>query len=338
MPADLVAVLDRRGITTPFPIQAATLPDALAGHDIAGRAPDGFRQDAGLRPPARRSTFRPRARRRPGGLVLVPTRELAEQVRRELAPLAAATGRRVTAIYGGVGYGPQRTALDRGVDIVVACPGRLEDLVAQRAIDLSRRARSPSSTKPTAWPTWASCPRSSGCSTSPRPTARPCCSRPRSTVRSTCWCGGTSATRAATRCVADDGEPGEVRHLFWRTDTDGRVALTADRGRPPRLGHRVLPDQARRRPAGQAARSALACPPSPSTATAPSRSGSGRCTGSPSGSARALVATDVAARGIHVDAVGCVVHFDPPADHKDYVHRSGRTGRAGVDGTVVSLS
>ena len=113
VPADLVAVLDRRGITTPFPIQAATLPDTLAGRDISGRAPTGSGKTLAFGLPLVLNVTAARPGR-PTGLVLVPTRELAEQVRRELAPLASATGRRVMAIYGGVGYGPQRNALDRG--------------------------------------------------------------------------------------------------------------------------------------------------------------------------------------------------------------------------------
>ena len=136
VPADLVAVLERRGITTPFPIQAATLPDALAGRDISGRAPTGSGKTLAFGLPLALNVG-PSRPRQPRGLVLVPTRELAEQVRRELAPLCRPTGRRVMAVYGGVGYGPQRAELDRGVDILVACPGRLEDLIAQRVVDLS---------------------------------------------------------------------------------------------------------------------------------------------------------------------------------------------------------
>ncbi|HEX8803276.1 MAG TPA: DEAD/DEAH box helicase, partial [Acidimicrobiales bacterium] len=131
MPAPLCATLSRRGITDPFPIQAATLPDALAGRDIAGRAPTGSGKTLafGLVLAARAAKAgRPRPRR-PRALVLVPTRELAAQVRRELQALVPREAGPVVAVYGGVSYGPQRRALRSGASAVVACPGRLEDLV-----------------------------------------------------------------------------------------------------------------------------------------------------------------------------------------------------------------
>ena len=136
VPAPLAAVLTAAGIDAPFPIQAATLPDAFTGRDISGRAPTGSGKTLAFGLPLVVNVG-PSRPRQPRGLVLVPTRELAEQVRRELAPLCRAVGRRVMSVYGGVGYGPQRAELERGVDILVACPGRLEDLIAQRVVDLS---------------------------------------------------------------------------------------------------------------------------------------------------------------------------------------------------------
>ena len=132
---ELVARLHARGLTSPFPIQEATLPDALAGRDVCGRAPTGSGKTLafGLAVVSRTSGSKPG---RPGALILVPTRELAAQVQRELALLSGQGRGRVIAIYGGTGYGATRQALARGVDIVVACPGRLEDLVAQGAINL----------------------------------------------------------------------------------------------------------------------------------------------------------------------------------------------------------
>ena len=334
LPAELIAVLDRHGITTPFPIQTATLPDSLAGHDIAGRAPTGSGKTLafGLALAVNVPASRPK---RPGGLVLVPTRELAEQVRRELAPLAAATGRRVTAVYGGVDYGPQRTALDRGVDIVVACPGRLEDLVAQRAIDLSSVTIVvvDEADRMADMGFLPAVKRLLDLTASDRQTM----------LFSATLDGAVDALVRRYQheprrheIASDDGEPGEVRHLFWRTDTDGRVALTADliaRHRSSIVFCRTKHGADRLvKQLGQAGVPAVAIH---GNRTQPQRERALQRFSS--GSARALVATDVAARGIHVDAVGCVVHFDPPADDKDYVHRSGRTGRAGVDGTVVTL-
>src|SRR5690606_8607803 len=128
VPAPLCATLARRGITAPFPVQAATVPDVLAGRDVAGRAPTGSGKTLALAGQAA-GAGRP-VPRRPRALVLVPTRELAGQVRRELAALVDERRHgRVLAVHGGVGYGPQRARLARGVAAVVACPGRLEDLV-----------------------------------------------------------------------------------------------------------------------------------------------------------------------------------------------------------------
>ncbi|HWC68177.1 MAG TPA: DEAD/DEAH box helicase, partial [Acidimicrobiales bacterium] len=128
VPAPVVAALAARGITTPFPIQAATLPDSLAGRDVLGRGRTGSGKTVAFAVPvvaALAAHRRPRTMGRPRALVLVPTRELALQVAETIAPLAAALGQRTTTVFGGVGQRPQVTALARGVDIVVACPGRL---------------------------------------------------------------------------------------------------------------------------------------------------------------------------------------------------------------------
>ena len=139
VPAPLVDVLaDRTGSSSPFPVQAATLPDALAGRDILGRAQTGSGKTLGFSLPlVSRLADGSTAPRRPRGLVLVPTRELATQVHEVLRPLARAMGLWVTTIYGGVSYGPQVTALRRRTDIVVATPGRLADLIDQGECDLS---------------------------------------------------------------------------------------------------------------------------------------------------------------------------------------------------------
>src|ERR1700760_2225307 len=132
VPAALVDILQRQGITAPFPVQAATLPDALAGRDILGRARTGSGKTLGFSlPMVSRLTGRASQPRRPRGLVLVPTRELATQVTEVLRPLAQSMGLEVTTIYGGVSYGAQISALRRGSDIVVATPGRLADLIGQ---------------------------------------------------------------------------------------------------------------------------------------------------------------------------------------------------------------
>ena len=135
VPADLVDALARRGISTPFEVQAATIPDILNGRDVCGRAPTGSGKTLAFGIPliARIGQAAPK---KPKALILAPTRELAAQIQRELEPLARARGRSVYAVYGGVGYDPQRRALRKGVDVLVACPGRLFDLVEQNAVRL----------------------------------------------------------------------------------------------------------------------------------------------------------------------------------------------------------
>src|SRR6201986_4878621 len=138
VPASLVAVLDDDGITTPFPIQEATLPDALAGRDILGRAQTGSGKTLGFALPlvARLAGGRTAAGR-PRGLIIVPAGEPAAQVHGGLKPLAKAMRLWVTTIYGGVSQGPQVNALQRRTDIIVATPGRLADLIGQGYCDLS---------------------------------------------------------------------------------------------------------------------------------------------------------------------------------------------------------
>jgi superfamily II DNA/RNA helicase len=135
VPADLVAALTEHGITHPFPVQTATVPAALGGRDVCGRAPTGSGKTLAFGLPLVARTGRAQPKR-PRALVLAPTRELAAQIRRDLEPLAAARHLRLLTVYGGVGYEPQRSALRRGVDVLVACPGRLADLVQQRALRL----------------------------------------------------------------------------------------------------------------------------------------------------------------------------------------------------------
>ena len=136
VPDALVRVLDAQGITQPFPIQTATIPDGLARRDIQAQAPTGAGKTLAFGLPLVATVERAEPRK-PKALILVPTRELAEQIHRDLAPLAAAVGRRIAPVYGGVSFGPQLAALRKGVDIVVACPGRLTDLVNQGVADLS---------------------------------------------------------------------------------------------------------------------------------------------------------------------------------------------------------
>ena len=136
LPEPLVRALSQRNIESAFPVQEATIPDALAGRDVSGEAPTGSGKTLAFGLPLLSMVAQGR-RHQPRGLILAPTRELAEQIRHELAPFAHTMRRQLLAVYGGVGYGGQKTALRRGVDVLVATPGRLEDLIEQGSIDLS---------------------------------------------------------------------------------------------------------------------------------------------------------------------------------------------------------
>jgi superfamily II DNA/RNA helicase len=339
VPRELSAALEKRGIDRPFPIQAATLPDTLAGRDVCGMAPTGSGKTlafglAILSRLSARSGPRPK-RRHPSALVLVPTRELAGQIEDVIAPLAATIGARVTSIYGGVGYGPQRAALRNGVDVVIACPGRLTDLLAQGAVRLSH--------VDVVVVDEADRMADMGFLPAVRRLID-MTSDARQTLLFSATLDGPVDKLVrdyqhdpVLHEVASSAEDrGEVDHHFWRVEHADRMEVTADvvRAKGPalvfcrtkrgadrlsqRLGRSGLKSATIHGDRSQAQRE---------RALAAFRAGR----------LDVLVATDVAARGIHVDAVPLVVHFDPPTDHTDYVHRSGRTGRAGADGLVVSL-
>ncbi len=340
VPRALTAALEQQGILAAFPIEVAALPDCLAGRDVCGKAPTGAGKTlafglAILSRLAATPRGGRRGRRSPTALVLVPTRELAAQIEEVMAPLAATVGARVASIYGGVGYGKQVAALRGGVDVLVACPGRLTDLVDQGSADLShvdvvvideadRMA-----------------------DMGFLPAVRRLVDRT-SGSRQTLLFSATldGPVDALIRdyqhqpvrhdVVLSDADRGEVSHHFWRVEAHDRVAVTAQV--VSAVGPAVVFCRTKHgadRLADRLARSGLA-----SAAIHGNRSQSQRerALGAfRAGRLHALVATDIAARGIHVDAVPLVVHFDLPADATDYVHRSGRTGRAGADGTVVSL-
>ncbi|MHB1504086.1 MAG: DEAD/DEAH box helicase [Acidimicrobiales bacterium] len=334
VPADLFAVLSRRGITEPFAIQSATLPDALAGRDVCGQAPTGSGKTLafGLTIAARVAAARPR---HPRGLVLVPTRELAAQIERELAPLLQVRGRKTGSIYGGVGFDRQRRMLSRGVDVVVACPGRLADLIQQGDISLDSVdiAVVDEADRMADMGFLPEVKRLLD-QTSPE----------RQTLLFSATLDGdvdVLVRRYQNAPIVhsvepDDTSSGEVRHLFWRAERSERVRLTAELV----ASHSPTVVFCRTRRGADRLAKQLEGAGIEAVAIHGSRSQSQRdraLSQFATGKASALVATDVAARGIHVDDVSCVVHFDPPADSKDYVHRSGRTGRAGNPGTVVSL-
>ncbi len=334
LPEPLAQTLARRGFDEPFPIQASTIPDALAGRDVAGKAPTGSGKTLAFGLPLLARVDEGR-RRRPRALVLAPTRELAEQITQELDPLARAVHRQVFAIYGGVSYGPQRHALDRGVDVLVATPGRLEDLIDQGVVDLSDVA--------IAVVDEADRMADMGF----LPAVRRILDQTnddRQTLLFSATLDGDVAVlarryqRDPVRHDADplDSEADDAIHHFWLVEHSDRVDHTA--AVVNRAGRSIVFTRTRRR-ADRLAKQ-MTSRGVEAVALHGGRSQNQRTRAIQqfaSGRVKALVATDVAARGIHVDGVASVVHFDPPGDAKDYVHRSGRTARAGATGTVVTL-
>ncbi len=339
LPQPLLTALERRDIRTPFPIQARTLPDALAGRDLLGRAETGSGKTLafGLPMLARLSTpgRGSRAAGSPAGLVLVPTRELAGQVTEVLAPLGQPLGVRVLAVYGGASIGRQVAALRRGVDLLVATPGRLLDLVRQGECSLG-------SVEVTAideadhMADLGFLPDVSRILDLTRPDAQ------RLLFSATLDRGVDRLARAyltdpVAIAVAPAAAPvATMDHLAFAVRAEDKLAVTTEiAARPARTLLFVRTKHGADRLAKQLARGGV-----PAAALHGNLAQGARqraLDAFAAGRSRVLVATDVAARGIHVDDVDLVVHFDPPTDHKDYLHRSGRTARAGARGTVLSL-
>ncbi|MFV8182038.1 DEAD/DEAH box helicase [Streptomyces sp. AF1B] len=337
MPAGLLKTLVAQGVTTPFPIQAATLPNSLAGRDLLGRGRTGSGKTLafGLALLARTAGLRaePRA---PLALVLVPTRELAQQVTDALTPYATAVNLRLATVVGGLSITKQAGALRRGVEVLVATPGRLNDLVDRgdcvlgdvritvldEADQMTDMGFLPQITK-LIQQVRADGQRMLFSATLDRNIDR-------------------LVQRFLTDPVAHSVDPSagavttmehHVLHVLDETDKkavttriaarDGRVLLFLDTKRSAdRLAKRLLA-------VGVRAAALHGGRSQPQRNRTLEQFKNGQVT--------ALVATNVAARGIHIDDLDLVVNVDPPADHKDYLHRGGRTARAGGSGSVVTL-
>jgi superfamily II DNA/RNA helicase len=333
VPSNLVEHLKQRGITEAFPIQEAALPDALAGRDVVGKAVTGSGKTLafGLPLMARLTKARPR---KPVALVLVPTRELAAQVQKELAQLTDDHGRRVICIYGGTSYNVARKALNFGVDVVVACPGRLEDMLEQGALDLSSVTTVVvDEADRMADMGFLPCVRRIVGATP----------RDRHVMLFSATMGPDVKSLvkeftndAAIHDVVGDEAPNDVDHYFWRVAREQRPQITAD---IVEEYERALVFTRTKHGADRLARqleergiSAVALHGDRTQAQRERALRSVK-----NGQVQVLVATDVAARGIHIELLPVVIHYDPPAQATDYLHRSGRTGRAGATGAVISL-
>ena len=338
VPAAIVDSLTRAGVTVPFPIQSATLPDSLAGRDVLGRGKTGSGKTIAFAIPTvarlaasggRRDAKRPRA------LILVPTRELANQVAEALTPIAHAMSLKVATVFGGVGQGPQVNALRLGVDILVACPGRLEDLIAQRHCRLDQVEvtvldeadhmadlgflpavkRLLNATPANGQRLLFSATLDNGIDvlvkrylTNPVVHSVDPEVAPVSTMTHHVFAVSAADKPTVIRELAQ----GMDRSLLFTRTKHGAKKLAKQlsaAGIPAVELHGNLSQNARER----------------------------NLESFTDGSTRVLVATDIAARGIHVDDIAMVIHVDPPAEHKAYLHRSGRTARAGAEGVVVTL-
>ncbi len=334
VPAPMCRILASHGIIDAFPIQAATLADGLAGRDLCGRAPTGSGKTIAFGIPliTRIGTAAPK---RPKALVLVPTRELAAQVRDELIMLAGPRGASVEAFYGGNGFDRQLKALRRGVDIAVACPGRLADLINRGDVRLDA----------VEVVVIDEADRMADMGFLPE-VKRLLDQVPddRQTLLFSATLDGAVDElirryqhRPARHELPDDPDDGaRVEHVFWSVARDQRISLAGQV--IARVGSTVVFCRTKRG-ADRVARQ-LEMAGVRAAAIHGDRSQGQReraLAAFQAGQVDALVATDVAARGIHVDDVAAVLHLDPPADEKDYIHRSGRTGRAGATGVVVSF-
>ncbi|GFG52376.1 putative ATP-dependent RNA helicase [Mycolicibacterium agri] len=331
----LIQSLATRGIANPFPIQQKTLPDSLAGRDVLGRGKTGSGKTLAFSIPLVTRVKKLR-RGSPAALVLAPTRELATQIAATLEPLAAAHGLSVTTIFGGVSQHRQVAALRSGVDIVVACPGRLEDLMRQRVISLDSVAVT--------------------------------------VVDEADHMADLGFLPGVTRILAATPKDGQ-RLLFSATLDNGvdklvkrflrnPVTHSVDEAHSPvsemthhvfhvagvqakkELVHHLASGTGRRILFMRTKHQARKLAKQLTDAGVPSVDLHGNLSQNArdrnleafrTGAARVLVATDIAARGVHVDEVELVVHVDPPVEHKAYLHRSGRTARAGNSGDVVTV-
>jgi superfamily II DNA/RNA helicase len=339
VPAVLVSALARLDITHPFPIQQATLPDSLAGRDVLGRGRTGSGKTIAFALPMIATLMRSGARRvasTPRALVLVPTRELAQQVAQATIPLASSLGQRTMTIYGGVGQTPQVAQLRKGVDIVIATPGRLEDLIQQRHLTLADVEV---------------------------------------TVLDEADHMADLGFLPAVKRILDQ-TPGRAQRLLFSATLDNAVDQLVRRylhdpvthsvdgvdSQVPEMTHHMFvvkredkPTVIRELVSGKGRTLAFTRTKHAAKKLAQQLTAAGvpavdlhgnlsqaarqrNLAAFGAGTVTVLVATDIAARGIHVDDIELVVHADPPGEHKAYLHRSGRTARAGAEGAVVTVS
>ncbi|MFI9160709.1 DEAD/DEAH box helicase [Kitasatospora aureofaciens] len=336
LPKAILSALTREGVTEPFPIQAATLPDSIAGRDVLGRGRTGSGKTLAFGLPLLARTAGRRAdSRHPLALVLVPTRELAQQVTEALTPYATAVNLRITTVVGGMGISRQANAVRRGTEVLVATPGRLDDLIGRGDVNLSDVAIT----------VLDEADQMADMGFLPQV----------SKLLEQVAEGGQrmlfSATldrnvdRLVKRFLTDpvthsvDPSAGAVttmdHHVLQLEPTDKASATAHIASRDGRVIMFVHTKHGADRLAKQLRATGVMAAALHGGKSQPQRN---RVLDQfRDGEVTALIATNVAARGIHIDGLDLVVNVDPPIDHKDYLHRGGRTARAGESGTVVTL-
>ncbi|MBE39607.1 MAG: RNA helicase [Euryarchaeota archaeon] len=324
--------LARQGITEPFQIQKITIKEGLDGDDICGRAPTGSGKTLAFGIPlvVRTKAAKPR---KPQSLILAPTRELADQICKELR---AFSGKRiVSVVYGGVSYGPQRKALTKGVDILVACPGRLEDLIEQRELTLEdvKQVVIDEADRMADMGFMPAVKRILDQTSKERQTILFSATLDHDVAKLKKHYQRNPVTREIGEKTPDIKNADHTYAIAKKAEKPELVAKAVNSTWPAiifcrtRHGADRLVKQLKR----------LDIDSEPIHGGKSQHQRKRALKNFSTGKVQALVATDVAARGIHVDGVALVVHYDPPEDHKAYIHRSGRTARAGSQGVVLSI-
>ncbi|MBJ6642114.1 DEAD/DEAH box helicase [Streptomyces sp. BSE7-9] len=336
LPGEMLATLGSQGVTAPFPIQAATLPNSLAGRDVLGRGRTGSGKTLAFGLPLLARTAGRRAEpRKPLALVLVPTRELAGQVNDALTPYARSVRLRVATVVGGLSIGKQASALRAGAEVVVATPGRLKDLVDRGDCILDEVAITVLD-EADQMTDMGFMPQVTRLLDQVRPDGQ------RLLFSATL---DRNVDQLVRRYLSDpvvhsvDPSAGAVttmeHHVLHIDETDKRQTTTEIAARDGRVIMFLDTKHAVDRLTKHLLNNGVRAAGLHGGKSQPQRTRT--LTQFKDGHVTVLVATNVAARGIHVDDLGLVVNVDPPGDPKDYLHRGGRTARAGESGSVITL-
>ena len=332
VPENICRSLENKGILKPFEIQKLTIADGLEGHDICGRAPTGSGKTIAFGIPLIANSKRGEPKH-PGSLILAPTRELAEQIFSELRTFAGKT--KIGVVYGGVGYGNQIKSLKQGIDILVACPGRLEDLIEQGFVNLSNvnHVVLDEADRMADMGFMPSVRRLLDQTNSERQTFLFSATLDKDVAKLT----REYQTNPIRHEIGEETpDIKSAHHLFWKITNANKTEITAEAINA--VWPAIIFCRTRHGSDRLAKRLNKLGIHGVTIHGGKSQNQRSRALADfTKGRVQALIATDVAARGIHVDGVASVIHYDPPEDHKAYIHRSGRTARAGQSGVVLSF-